>query len=219
MVYALMSGGGKNSTLALDRARREHMNVRYLLSVYSGSLELTRFHGIRQTLIEQQAKSLGLEPIPIATDTANLETAFRESLQRLAELGVAGVIFGDIGLDSVRAWYEDRVNSAGLEHIAPNWGDPSIEIAWEVIERGYQALVVSVNLGQRAAKYLGREFDADLVTELGCTDGIDPSGERGEYHTFVYDGPSFDNPLDFVVGAEFEQEEHRLIELVPAKSS
>ncbi len=217
MVCALMSGGGKNSTLALDRAKREHMDVAYIVSIYAGRHGLTRFHGTPRTLIEQQAKSLGLEPIAVVTEAGDYDSAFQESLQLLAQLKVGGVVFGDISLDSVRTWYEDRVNAAGLKHITPNWGEPSIEIAWEVIERGYQALVVSVNRGQRAAHYLGREFDADMVTELGCTDGIDPSGERGEYHTFVFDGPALSTPVDFSVGSEFKFEEHRLIELVPTK--
>jgi uncharacterized protein (TIGR00290 family) len=216
MVYALMSGGGKNATLALDRARRDNMDVAYLVSIYTGVPSRARFHGTPRVLIEQQARSLGLEPIAIDTAMSDLESAFDETLSALHDLGVQGVVFGDISLDSVRAWYEERVIAAGLEHIEPNWGDPSIEIAWEVVERGYQALVVSVNRGQRAAKFLGREFDADLVTEIGCTDAIDPSGERGEYHTFVFDGPAFNGPVGFAVGSAFDFEGNRLVELTPS---
>ncbi len=215
MTYALMSGGGKNSTLALDRARRDHMDVGYLVSICVGSPDRTRFHGTPRALIERQAESLGLEPIMVQTAVQDLEDAFQESLDELNGLGVEGVIFGDISLDSVRTWYEDRVNAAGLEHIEPNWGDPSIEIAWEVVERGYQSLVVSVNRAHSATKFLGREFDADLVTEIECSDGIDPSGERGEYHTFVFDGPAFEFPVDFSIGKHTEFEGHKLIELAP----
>ncbi len=215
MVYALMSGGGKNSTVALDRARGDSMDVGYLVSICAGSPDRIRFHGTPRTLIDEQAKSLGLEHITVQTATQSLEVAFQEALHKLKQLDVTGVIFGDIGLDSVRTWYEDRVNAAGLEHIEPNWGEPSIEIAWEVVERGYQALVVSVNRAHQATRFLGREFDADLVTEIGCTDGIDPSGERGEYHTLVFDGPAFARPVDFSIGDEFEFEAHKLIELAP----
>jgi uncharacterized protein (TIGR00290 family) len=215
MVYALMSGGGKNSTLALDRARREHLDVGYIVTIYTGAPDRARFHGTPRALVEQQAKSLGLKPIAIPTTESDLDGAFRESLGALIKLDVHGVIFGDISLDSVRGWYEERVYAAGLEHIEPNWGDPSIEIAWEVVERGYQAIVVSVDRAQRATKYLGREVDADMVTEIGCTDGIDPCGERGEYHTFVFDGPAFDRPVDFTIGGESESDGHRLVELIP----
>ena len=151
----------------------------------------------------------------ISTTESDLDSAFKNTLLALAELNVTGVIFGDVNLESVRTWYEERVNAAGLEHLEPNWGDPSIEIAWEVVERGYQALVVSVNRAQRANKYLGCEVDADMVTEIGCTDGIDPCGERGEYHTFVFDGPAFDHPVDFTVGGELESDGQRLVELLP----
>ena len=167
-------------------------------------------------LVEQHVKSLGLDPIAIQTTETELDTAFRESLEALTKLNVRGVIFGDIHLESVRTWYEERVNAAGLEHIEPNWGDPSIEIAWEVVERGYQAIVVSVDRAQRATRYLGREVDADMVTEIGCTDGIDPCGERGEYHTFVFDGPAFNYPVDFSVDGELELDGHKLVELKPA---
>ena len=215
MAYALMSGGGKNATVALDRARRDLLDVGYLVAIYTGSPERARFHGTPRALVEQQARCLGLEPIAILTTESDLDTDFRASLEALTKLNVSGVIFGDISLESVRTWYEERVNAAGLEHIEPNWGDPSIEIAWEVVERGYQAIVVSVNRAQRATNYLGREVDADMVTEIGCTDGIDPCGERGEYHTFVFDGPAFDRPVDFSVAGELELDGHRVVELIP----
>lgn len=218
MVYALMSGGGKNATLALDRARRDRMDVGYLVSIYSGSSDRARFHGTHRALVEQQAKSLGLDPIAVHATDSDFDTAFQELLEKLNALDVRGLVFGDISLKSVRTWYEERVIAAGLEHIEPNWGEPSIEIAWEVVERGYQALVVSVNRARRATKYLGRELDADMVTEIGCTDGIDPCGERGEYHTFVFDGPEFEHTVDFSVGGQLEFEGHQLIELIPPEA-
>ncbi len=218
MSYALVSGGGKNSILALDRARREDLDVGYFVSVYTGVADRVRFHGTCKELVEQQALLLGLEPIAVHTAATGLEAAFLKSMMKLAKLGVRGVIFGDIGAVSVRNWYAERVVEAGLEHVTPNWGDPSIEIAWEVVERGYQALVVSVDRAQRAVRFLGREFDAELVTEIGCTEGIDPSGERGEYHTFVFDGPAFERPVEFSVVGQFELEKHRLVDMQPQPS-
>jgi len=220
MTYALMGCGGKNSTLALDRARRQKMDVAYLLTIYGGSPNRARFHGTQRLLVEHHAGSLGLEPMAIRTSGNDLSSAFENKLTELGELGVRGVIFGDISLDSVRTWYEERVSAVGLEHVVPNWGALSIEIAWEVVERGYQATVVSVNRADRTATLLGREFDADLVTEIGCMDSIDPSGERGEYHTFVFDGPAFSNPVEYSVGEEFEAEGHRVVELsVPTETN
>ncbi len=84
-----------------------------------------------------------------------------------------------------------------------------------MVERGYQAIVVSVDLALGGAEYLGREWDADLVTEIGCTDDLDPCGENGEFHTLVYDGPEFRQPVAFTRGETVEMEGHRFLDLVP----
>ena len=216
MPYAIMSSGGKDSTLALDRARRNSLEVHYLVNIYESSTNRVRFHGVRHELILQQAEFLGLEPITRYTTPDDFEQAFASALEELKEHGVEGVIFGNIHLSDVRSWYEERVREAGFEHVEPIWGDPPIELAWEIVERGYQLVVVSVDSSQGARDLLGREFDADLVTELGCTDGLDPCGERGEYHTFVFDGPEFRYPVKFRSGDTVEIEGHRFLDLVPS---
>ena len=216
MTYALMSSGGKDSTLALDRARREQLDVRYFVNIYDGPSQRVRFHGVRRDLIELQAQSLGLEPILLQAGEDGFEAAFDNALRQLKELEVAGVVFGNVSLSDVRAWYEKRVTAAGLQHLEPLWGEPSIELAWEVVERGYQALIVSVDLAQGAAEFLRREFDADLVTDLGCSDDLDPGGELGEYHTFTFDGPEFAHAIPFSLGDTIEKKGHRFIDLQPA---
>jgi len=214
MIYALMSAGGKDSVLALDRVRRIGIDVKYLANIYDGSSKRVRSNGVPHTLIEQQAHHLGLEPILDHIKPDDFEAAFERSLQKLKDLGVSGVICGNIHLEQVRVWYGDRLKAAGLEHLEPLWGEPPIELAWEVVERGYQALVVSVDLRRPAAPFLGRELDADLVTELGCTDDLDPCGEHGEYYTFVYDGPAFSRAVDFNRGMRSEVEGYAFIDLV-----
>ena len=215
MAYALMSSGGKDSTLALDRARRQGLDVRYLANIYEGSTERVRFHGVRAPLIRAQAEALGLEPILRHTHPADFETVFLGLLEQLHDQGVEGMVFGNIHLADVRAWYEERVRDAGLDHVEPLWGEPAIEILHEVVERGYHGLVVSVDLKQLAAEFFGRELDADLITEIGITDGLDACGERGEYHTFVYDGPAFGHPVAFRRGESREIEGHRFLDLIP----
>jgi uncharacterized protein (TIGR00290 family) len=217
MSYALMTSGGKDSTLALDRARRTGVDVRYLVNIYEGTTGRVRFHGVRQELIQAQADALGLELLTAHTHPDAFEPVFMDLLKALRARKATGVVFGNVHLADVRQWYEDRVRQAELDHLEPLWGDPPIEIAWEVVERGYHALVVSVDLKQRAAGHLGREFDADLVTDLGVTDDLDPCGERGEYHTYVYDGPTFAHPVAFSVGERVEIEGHRFLDLVPAQ--
>ncbi len=215
MTYALMSSGGKDSTLALDRARREQLDVRYFVNIYDRATQRVRFHGVRRDLIESLAQALGLDPIMKEAGEDGFESAFSDVLQQLKQRDVAGVVFGNVHSSDVRAWYEDRVRAAGLQHIEPLWGEPSIELAWEVVERGYQALIVSVDLAQGAAAFLQREFDADLVTDLGCSDDLDPGGEHGEYHTFTYDGPEFESAVPFALGDTVEKKGHRFIDLQP----
>jgi len=219
MSYALMSGTGKDSTLALDRARRQGLDLRWLASIYDGATGRVRFHGVRHELITAQARALGLEPVLYATHPAPFEPVLMRLLQELKRRGCRGLVFGNIALADVREWWEQRVTAAGFEHVELLWGEPSIEVAHEVVERGYHALVVSVNLAMRATPFLGRELDADLLTELGITDDLDPSGEHGEFHTFAYDGPEFHHPIAFRIGETMELEGHRFLDLVPVDES
>lgn len=214
MHYAVMTSGGKDSTLALDRARRQGLDVRYLVNIYEGSTNRVRFHGVRHDLIALQARALDLDLLSAHTHPEAFEPVFLDALATLKRRGVGGIVFGNIHLADVRAWYEDRTRAAGLDHVEPLWGFPPIELAWEFVELGYHAVIVSVDLQQPAARFLGRDFDADLVTDLGVTDDLDPCGERGEYHTFVYDGPSFAQPVPYRTGKIVEIEGHRFIDLV-----
>lgn len=209
-----MSSGGKDGTLAFDRATRSGLEIHYLANIYEGSTGRVRFHGVRHELIARQAESLGLELVSAHTTPEPFEPVFLRTLQALKQKGCDGVVFGNIHLADVRAWYEERVLAAGLDHVEPLWGDPPIELVHEVVERGYRALVVSVDLKQRAAGLLGRELDADLLTEIGITEDLDPCGERGEYHTYVFDGPTFEKPIPFTRGPTVVIDGHRFVDLM-----
>jgi len=219
MALALMSSGGKDGTLALDRARRQGLDVRWYASVFEGNTGRLRFHGVPHALIDAQARALGLEPVLKRTHPDTFDQAFARLLADLRDRGCTGILFGNIALADVRAWYEERVTAAGLTHYELLWGEPSMELAYEVVERGYRALVVSVRLGMRAVRFLGRELDADLLTEIGITDDLDPCGERGEYHTFVFDGPEFRTPVSFSVGEQLDLEGHRFLDLGPGNGA
>ncbi len=215
MSYALMSSGGKDSTLALDRARQMGLDIRFLANIYDGSTGRVRFHGVPQGFIARQARALGLEYVAAATSPASFEQAFRNVLDQLADHDVKGIVFGNIHLADVRAWYEERVRARGLEHVEPLWGAPSVEVVWEVIERGYRAVITSVDVTRGAVPFLGKELDADVVTELSTQDDLDPCGESGEYHTFVFDGPELKQPIPFAIGPAAEIDGHRFVDLIP----
>jgi uncharacterized protein (TIGR00290 family) len=218
MAYALMTSGGKNATVALDRARRQGMDVRWCATVIDDASERIPFHGTRWELAARQADVLGLEPVTARMSPVEpFEVAFVNLLRALKRQGASGTIFGHVHLEDVRAWYEERVHATGLEHVEPLWGEPGVEVAWEVIERGYRAVIASVMVNHAAVRFLGRELDADTLTEISCIDSLDACGERGEYHTFVFDGPEFHDPIEFTRGRVSDAEDHRTIDLVPLR--
>jgi uncharacterized protein (TIGR00290 family) len=168
-------------------------------------------------LIAAQAVACGLEHLTAATDPDEYEPVFLRLLDEVKGRGLTGVIFGNIHLNDVRAWFESRVTAAGLEHVEPLWGAPPAEILREVIERGFRAVVVSVDSQLGAGDLLGRELDAEFLTVLVERNTIDPCGEGGEYHSFVYDGPTFSAPLQIVPGKIRIQNHHRLLDLTLAE--
>ena len=212
MSYALATGAGKDATLAYHRARADGLDVGTAFSVYEGSTGRIRFHGTPVELVEAHVRALELELVVDHTHPREFEPVFLDVLERLKGEGVEGVVFGNVHLEGVRAWYEERTRAAGLEQVEPLWGEDPSELVREFLAAGYRATVVSVDLEQGDAAWLGRELTLSLVDEIEAH-GADPCGERGEYHTFVWDGPDFHRPLPVRTGEEVEMEGHRLVDL------
>jgi uncharacterized protein (TIGR00290 family) len=204
--------------LALDRALRQGLDLQYLFNIYEGVSGRVRFHGVRSTLIAQQARSIGIPLLQDATHPDDYETVFLRMLDRLQAEGIGGVIFGNIHLADIRAWYEERVTGRGLEHLEPLWGEVGDVLLREVVTRGFQARLVSVDLACTPSQWLGRTIDQEFIAEILSRPDLDPCGERGEYHTFVHDGPIFREPLRIQVGDQVETEGHALLEVLPAPS-
>ena len=199
-VYALSWSGGKDAMLALDRAVRQELDVRYLFNIIEGSSGQVRFHGLSRELIARQAEALGL-------------AALGRVFYALERRGVCGILFGNIHLTDIRGWYEERVTARGFAHGEPLWGTPPTRVLDEFVERGYRAVVVSVNLELGREEWLGRELDTEFAAELAAFEEGCPAGEHGEYHTFVFDGPLFRAPIPFTLGEVWEREGHRLVEV------
>ena len=211
--YALSWSGGKDSTLALDRALREGAPVRYLFNIYDGSSGRVRFHGVRTELITAQAEALGLELVQRPSREDDFEAVFRSILDELADRDVHGVVFGNIHLADVRAWYEERTAAMGFEHIEPLWGDAPAELLGEFAALGYRAVVVSVDTERADGAWLGRELDEELIAEILRREDVDPCGEQGEFHTFAFAGPLFRHTIAVQTGEIRKAEGHRLIDL------
>lgn len=197
--YALMWSGGKDSALALDRVGKGGLEVARLVSFYDSTTRRVRFHATRVEMLEAQAAAVGIGLRAIPTTWAEMETKLRHELASLREGGFTGVIFGDIHLADVRAWYEDRVTAAGLEHVEPIWGEPPDLLLGEFISSGGRAVITCVDLAKLDEAWLGRVIDERFANDIGTT-GADPCGENGEYHSFAFAGPVFRRPLAWIAG-------------------
>jgi uncharacterized protein (TIGR00290 family) len=197
--YVLMWSGGKDSALALYRARAAGLDVNLLLNFYDAASGRVRFHATPIALLHEQAAAIGIELRAIATTWPEMDGALRAELERLRGRGFTGVVFGDIHLADVRAWYEERVRAAGLEHVEPLWGDGSAQLLSEFVDTGGRAVVTCVDLKALDEAWLGRIIDDGFVTDIAAT-GVDACGENGEYHSFAFDGPVFAHPVSWIAG-------------------
>ena len=198
--YAVMWSGGKDSALALRRAIADGLEIGALVNVVDPATRRVRFHATRAELVAAQAAALGLRlrQLPIAWDS--FDERVRAALAELAADGFAGVVFGDIHLVDVRAWYEERVRGAGLEHVEPLWGERPADLVREFVDGGGRAVITCVELARLEAAWLGRVIDPAFPAAIAAVD-VDPAGENGEYHSFAFEGPPFRRPVECFAGA------------------
>ena len=197
--YALMWSGGKDSALALDRAFKSGIEVGRLLSFYDAATGRVRFHATRVEMLEAQAAAIGIDLRAVPTAWQEMEANLRAQLLSLREEGFKGVVLGDIHLVDVRAWYEERVTAAGLQHVEPIWGEPSHLLLDEFVSSGGRAVVTCVEVAKLDESWLGRVIDDRFASEIGST-GVDVCGENGEYHSFAFAGPVFKKLLSWTAG-------------------
>ncbi len=210
---AVVWSGGKDSTLALHRALRQGHRVTHLLTVYDRVTGRVPYHGVSRELIAAQAAALGLEPVLEASEEGAFEEALARGFDRLGDAGVEALVFGNIHLADVRAWYEERVRAAGFEHVEPLWGGDPARLVREFVSLGYRGVVVSVMLGRADPEWLGREFGGELLAEIAAREEIDPCGEHGEFHSFTRDGPIFTKAVSLRPRGEREQNGYRYLDL------
>lgn len=194
-----MWSGGKDSALALDRAIKSGIDVDRLLSFYDAATRRVRFHATRIEMLEAQAAAIGIEFRAVPTAWQEMEANLRAQLSSMREEGFIGIVFGDIHLADVRAWYEERVIAAGLLHIEPLWGEPPRLLLDEFVLSGGRAVVTCVDLAKLDESWLGRVIDDRFASDIAST-GVDPCGENGEYHSFAFAGPLFEKHVSWAAG-------------------
>ncbi|MCG8590261.1 MAG: adenine nucleotide alpha hydrolase [Proteobacteria bacterium] len=189
---------GKDSAWAVQALRqRPDLELVGLFTTIDPEQARVPMHAVRHALVEAQASALGLPltPVPLASGAANesYEEAMRGLLRQARAVDVSAIAFGDLFLEEVRRYREERMGGTGLELLFPLWGRPPRELAEEMIDAGLRARIVCVDTEQAPVELLGREFDRALLASLPAT--ADPCGENGEFHTFAYAGPPFARPV------------------------
>jgi uncharacterized protein (TIGR00290 family) len=191
--------GGKDSAMALNELAKNGQPVAYLLSTVTKDYDRVSMHGVRRSLLERQSESIGipLEEVFLSKKSSNAEYEERmsEKLSYLKANGVTTIGFGDIFLADLRKWREERTKSIGMDCVFPIWKRDTRELASTFIRLGFKAVIACVDSKALGKEFAGREFDGALLSDL--PKGVDPCGENGEFHTFVYDGPIFKDGIEF----------------------
>jgi uncharacterized protein (TIGR00290 family) len=236
---ALLWSGGKDSALALHLARRDHpdLDVVTLVTCLSQAYDRVSMHGVRRGLIEDQADSVGLPvrfvviPSPAHPSCPMAQSgpgtvfppndvysaAMLAAFAGLKAEGIEVVVFGDIYLEDLRAYREKLLAHAGLTGRYPLWGRDPGELYQEFVRLGFEAITVCVDTNRLSERHLGRRLDPAFRDTLSAE--VDPCGERGEYHSFAFNGPAFRRPVPFALGDVHRHAPFAFQELYPVAAN
>ena len=201
--------GGKDSSLAFYHIlKQKEFSIEYLLTNISAEHQRISMHGISLELLKLQAESLDipLETMSIIKD-ATMEDYGKQVTDKMAfftNKQISDCVFGDIFLEDLKTYRENQLKPLGITAHFPLWKRPTSEIIKEFIDLGFKAKVVSINAKLLDQSFVGRELDQSFINDL--PDNVDVCGENGEFHSFVYDGPIFKQPLPIKVGKIVKRE-------------
>ena len=195
--------GGKDSAIALyEILTNQNYQISALLTTVTEGYNRISMHGVRRILLEQQVASLGfpLEIVIISKNASNeeYETNMGRVLARYKKAGVTSVVFGDIFLEDLRKYREDKLATLGMQCIFPIWKRDTQELAHSLAVLGFQAITTCVDAHTLGRQFVGRVIDEQFLSELPST--VDPCGENGEYHSFVSEGPIFKEIVSYTLG-------------------
>ncbi|MFB3922398.1 MAG: ATP-binding protein [Terriglobia bacterium] len=214
--------GGKDSAMTLYELRRTpDIDVVGLLTTVTEGYNRISMHGVRRTLLEQQAASLGLplHSVDIPSECANsvYESRMQAALEQWHGRGIETVAFGDLFLEEIRRYRETNLARIGMRGIFPIWGRDTRELMRDFVSLAFRGVIVCVDTAQIPASFAGRMIDEILVSDL--PPHADPCGENGEFHSFVFQGPLFRDPVPFEIGEVVTRGQFAYCDLVPAAKS
>ena len=216
---ALSWSSGKDSAWCLHLLRQmPDIQVVSLITTINQQFDRVAMHAVRRSLLEQQAAAAGLPlwavPLPWPCSNEQYEARMRDVCGRALSESVEAIAFGDLFLADIRAYRERQLHGTGLEPLFPVWHIPTRELAAEMIAAGLKARITCIDPKRLSPSFAGREFDAAFLADLPAA--IDPCGENGEFHSFVYDGPMFQRPVPVQCGEVVERDGFVFADLITA---
>ena len=210
---------GKDSAWLVHVLRQQsEYELAGLLTTVNERYQRVAMHAVRVELLQAQADALGLPlwqiPIPSPCPNDVYERTMATAVRRAVNDGFTHMAFGDLFLEDIRHYREERLAGTGLTPIFPLFGLDTTVLARAMVAGGLRARITCVNPTAIDARFAGREFDASLLEELPAS--VDPCGERGEFHSFAYDGPMFASPIDIATGDVVERDGFVFADLVRA---
>src|SRR5215475_13950157 len=209
---------GKDSAWALHMLRqRSDVDVAGLLTTINEQFDRVAMHAVRTDLLRRQAESLGLPlrliSLPFPCDNETYEKRMREAINAALSDGIESIAFGDLFLADVRQYRERMMEESGITPLFPLWGRPTNDLAREMTAGGLRAQITCIDPRCLPAALAGKEYNDDFLKALPAE--IDPCGENGEFHSFAFDGPMFNRPVEFVIGETVERDGFIFTHLAP----
>jgi len=206
--------GGKDAALALHRARRSGLAATRLINMVTEDGTHSRTHGIEANLLSLQAQAIGIPLVQRRTTWNGYEAEFKKALSAFRDEGIYRGIFGDIDMEEHRAWVERVCSECNVRPSLPLWLEKRDDLLSEFIDEGFKAVIVTVDRRYLDDTWIGREVDRTFVDDLKALGGdVDLCGEKGEYHSFVYDGPIFQRAVPFKKGNVRSDEEYFFLDI------
>jgi uncharacterized protein (TIGR00290 family) len=216
--FALSWSGGKDSALTLWTLHGHEREPEALITTVTDGYDRISMHGVRRELLARQAEALNIPLVEIAIPPGCPNAAYEARMARAFASpplsAVAAVAFGDLFLEDVRTYREQRLAAGGKQGLFPLWGRDTSELAREFIAAGFEAIIVCLDPRMLDRCFAGRPYDDQRLAELPA--GVDPCGENGEFHTFVHAGPIFAEPIACTSGEVVERDGFVFCDLIPA---
>ena len=208
---------GKDSAWALHLLKQQpDIHVAALFTTFDSAADRVAMHGVRRALVQEQAKAVGLPlwsvELPWPCTNAEYEARLSAVLARAHEEDFDAIAFGDLFLNDIRAYREKQLELSGIEPLFPAWGIPTEQLSREMIASGVKAKIVCVDTTKLDSSFAGRDWKNDLLEAL--PPGIDPCGENGEFHTFVFESPVFARAIDVHTGELVERSGFVFVDLL-----